>query len=377
MPFGITTGPEIFQRVMSKILSGLEGVLCHMDDILVIGPDVETHDERVRSVLKKLQEAGMTLNKEKCKFLQTEIVFLGNKVSKNGIAIDEEKVKAITEMKEPTNAKEIMRFLGMLNFVGHSIANKSAICKPLNDLLRKDIDWYWGEKQQQAFDTIKKMVSSAPVLAIFDPNKKTIISSDASMHGLGAALLQEHEEVVRPVAYASRTLNNAERNYANIEREALALTWACVKLENYITGLEIFIETDHKPLVSIFTKKNIDELSPRLQRFRIRLMRFAYKIYYTPGKKLVLADTLSRSPIQVDSDELIEDTIAYVQFIMENVPFSDEKLARVWHEQNCDEVCQKLKEFATSDWPAKETLSPGYKNTGVREMKLLCRMTFS
>lgn len=218
--------------------------------------------------------------------------------------------------------------------------------------------WYWGPQQQAAFDKIKELISTAPTLAIFDPAKETTISADASGYGIGAALLQKQENnELRPVAYVSRTLSKAESKYANIEREALAITWACSKLEKYITGIHILIETDHKPLIPIFTDKHVDDLSPRLQRFRIRMMRYCYTMYYTPGKQLVTADTLSRKPISHgEQDELTEDATAYVQSVLMNLPISDVKLAEVWQQQNTDTMMMQIKEYVLGTWPRKEFL---------------------
>lgn len=168
----------------------------------------------------------------------------------------------------------------------------------MHQLLKKDIEWTWEHAQRDAFQKVKDLIIKSPVLAIFDPEKTTTISSDSSSYGLGACLLQRQENGEnRPVAYISRTLTQTERRYANIEREALGVAWACTKLSDYILGIPIFIETDHKPLVSIFNAKHLDELTPRLQRLKLTMLRYSYEVFYTPGKQLYTADTLSRSPL--------------------------------------------------------------------------------
>lgn len=212
LPFGITSAPEVFSRIMQNILRGIEGNVCHMDDILVFGKTVEEHNRSLRNVLKKLQQTGITLNKDKSIFSVKTVKFLGHNISPEGISVDPDRITAITKMQAPSNVKELQRFLGMINFIGRSIPNRSTICEPLNILLKQDNTWLWGPSQQNAFDQIKMLITTALVLAIFDPAKKTTVSSDCSACGMGACLfqLQENGEN-RPVAYVSRTLNETER----------------------------------------------------------------------------------------------------------------------------------------------------------------------
>lgn len=383
VPFGITSAPEVFSRIMQKILYGNEGTVCHMDDILIFGSTKQEHNKNLRSVLKKLQDSGITLNKAKSLFCVEKVKFLGHNISANGISVDPERISAISKMAEPTNTKELLRFLGMVNFISRSIPNRSSICEPLNVLLKKDKTWIWDSPQQAAFDQIKRLITSAPVLAIFDPTKKIIISSDCSSYGMGACLFQTQENGEnRPVAYISRTLTDAEKRYANIEREALAITWACTKLSDYIIGLQIYVETDHKPLVPIFNSKHIDELSPRLQRFKVKMMRFNTHFYYTPGKQLVTADTLSRQPIEVtdkQAEEIFNDAEAYVDLVVSNLPITDAKLAEVVKEQQNDAKFPEIAKYVSSSWPNKETLSPtlqhywNFKDDITLQNKLLMR----
>lgn len=359
LPFGITSAPEVFSRAMEKILRGLPGVVCHMDDILVFAPTKEEHNKRLRAVLDALQRSGLTLNKEKCIFSTQQVTFLGHQISDNGISIDNERTTAITGMSEPTNVTELQRFLGMINFVGRSIPDRSTICKPLNDLLKKDNAWVWTHAQQAAFDRIKYLVTTSPVLAIFDPDKTTTISSDSSGYGLGACLMQKQTNGEnRAVAYISRSLSEAEQRYANIEREALGIIWACSKLSHYILGNPFYIETDHKPLVQIFNSKNIDELSPRLQRFKLAMLRFDYSVFYTPGKQLFTADTLSRSPLKTyGPDRFDDDTVAYVQAVVNQMAISDERLAEVFERQQSNDDFIKMHSYIHTSWPPKERLS--------------------
>lgn len=162
----------------------------------------------------------------------------------------------------------------------------------------------------------------------------------------------------RAVAYIIRSLNEAERRYANIEREALGIVWACSKLSDYILGTSFYIETDHKPLVQIFNAKNIDELPPRLQKFKLSMCRFDYTVFYTPGKQLVTADTLSRSPLSTTGPEKFdEETVVHVQAIVNQLPITDARLAEVFAQQQTDDSCKSIQTYIQTEWPPKERLS--------------------
>lgn len=191
----------------------------------------------------------------------------------------------------------------MVNQLRKFIPNLSEKDKPLRALLSKKNMWCWGHDQQRAFGNLKHELTFAPVLQLYDPNSPLKISADASSYGLGAVLLQKKAEVWLPVAYASRSLTETEQRYAQLEKEALALTWACERFSDFILGLHFELETDHKPLVSLLGCQALDALPPRIQRFRMRLMRYSYSIFHTPGKSLTSADTLSRAPTDKCSDQ--------------------------------------------------------------------------
>ena len=161
----------------------------------------------------------------------------------------------------------------------------------------KGNQWVWTEPQQRAFNQVKQMLSTSPILALFDPQLDTVVSADASSFGLGAVLLQRQPEgQMKPVAYISRSMTPTEQRYAQIEKEALALTWACERFSDYLIGLVFHIQTDHKPLVPLFSSKSLEELPLRVQRFRLRMLRYQFTISHIPGKELVIADMLSRAP---------------------------------------------------------------------------------
>ena len=357
LPFGITSASEHFQRRMSEILEGLEGVLCMVDDILIHGSSQEEHDRRVSRVLERIQEAGLTLNREKCQFSQNRVSFLGQIVDEDGIRPDPNKVRAILDMPCPTSVAEVRRFMGTVNQMSKFIPHMADTTKPICELLQKDRAWTWNEAQEDAFRRIKVALTTAPVLAVFDPEKETTVAADASSYGLGAVLLQEQADGSnKPVAYVSRSLTPTEQKYAQIEKEALAFTWACERLQGYLLGLKFHIHTDHKPLVPLFSTKHLEQLPIRVQRFRLRMMRYDFTISHVPGKELYTADMLSRAPVgQVDDqDESFRRHIeAFVNSIMEDIPASSVQIEKIKQHQRTDHICQEIKKYCTNGWPSR------------------------
>ena len=250
-----------------------------MDDILIIGRDQAEHDKQLKQVLDRLVERKLTLNLEKCLFSQSRLQYLGQIIDSDGIRKDPSKVKAITDMAEPQNIADLRRFLGLVNHLMKFCPNLAEKTKPLRDLLKKERAWVWGKAQQEAFQQLKADMASNQVLALYDPEKETMVSSDASSFGLGAVLVQKQPSgEMRPVAYASRSMTETERHYAQIEKEALAITWALEDWAEFLIGMRFKVETDHKPLIPLFSTKLIDELPVPIQRFRMRLMRFDFAI---------------------------------------------------------------------------------------------------
>ena len=216
--FGISSAPEIFQRTMNKILEGVPGVICHMDDVLIHDTTREQHDQRVDEVMERIQQSGMTLN-NKWEFSMTSNKFLGFIIDEGGIHADSSKVVAISKFPAPQNVTELQRFLGMVNQMGRFAPNLTSLTSPLRELLCKDVMWMWDTAQQNALEGIKKELCTTPTLAWYDSTKPLIISADASFYGLGATLQQEDGNGNRKVvAYASRSMTDCESRYAQIEK---------------------------------------------------------------------------------------------------------------------------------------------------------------
>ena len=357
MPFGISAAPEFFQRQMSRILEGLEGTICMMDDILVHGRDVKEHDERLLRVLQRIKSSGMTLNKKKCQFRVKELIFLGHKISGEGISPDPNKVRAIREMRAPTNQKELRSFLGMVNFL-HKFSHRLAeLEKPLRELGKKNSPWSWEESHQRSFEALKREISNAPVLAKYDVRAKHRLTADSSCYALGAALLQETETGGwQPVAFVSRKLTIAEIKYAQLEKEALAITWACERFDFFLVGTHFEVETDHKPLVKLLGESDLSGMPLRCQRFKLRLMRYSFTIFHTPGTQMFLADALSRPAEEVTNKERAKESRVeghIRQVIAANEEYDDGVLQEIRRQGDEDETYQRVIKEVELGWPGR------------------------
>ena len=364
LPFGVSCAPELFQKRMAMILEGLQGVVCQIDDVLVFGATRKEHDNRLLTVMERLESAGVTLNLEKCEFSKDMIQFLGHQVSKEGIQVDPKKIAAIVKMKPPSNITELRRFLGMINQCGKFSPNLAELTKPLRALLTKNCKWHWSQPQNDAYAAVKEEIVKPTVLALYNPAADTRISADASSFGLGAVLLQKEDKVWRAVTFASRAMTDTEHLYAQIEKEALATTWACEKFSDYILGKRIVIETDHKPLVPLLNNKRLESLPPRVLRFRLRLSRFDYQIEHVPGKLLYTADTLSRSPVcsaEVRERKLQAEVELFAAETIANLPASTQRIDVYKLKQQEDSTCCEIVRHCQQGWPSKHQVTAQMK----------------
>ncbi|KAK7102680.1 hypothetical protein V1264_020867 [Littorina saxatilis] len=354
VPMGISLGPECFQTKMKETLEGLEGCDAIMDDTIIFGRTEEEHDRRLDAVLKRIEERGLKLNREKCKFKKTEVKYFGHIISEHGVRPDPEKVKAITDMQPPSSLTELRTVCGMFNYLSKFVPGLATDLKPITDLMKADTAWAWRDEQQKAFEAVKKKISSTSALEFYHQDRKTVVSADSSSYGMGATLMQWKGGQLVPIAYASRTLTDAERRYAQIEKECLASTWACEKFAKYLIGLDSFdLLTDHKPLVPLMTSKDLDRAPVRCQRLLLRLMRFNAKVQHVPGKNLVIADALSRSPLTVTKEDkdLSEVVSAYVDFVEESWPIAESRLDVLRAATVHDAELQQVIQYVCNGWP--------------------------
>ena len=231
----------------------------YLDDILIFSTDLKEHREVVHEVLKRLEQNDLFLKPEKCQFERSEIEWLGMVFSRGRVGMDPVKVKGIMEWPTPKNASDVRKFRGFANFYRRFIRDFSRICKPL-DRLTGNAPWVWGKEEQEAFDEIKQRFCSSPVLAIYDPNRKTRIEVDASGFATGAVLSQEGEDgKFHPIAFHSESMSDAEWNYEIYDKEMLAIIRALQAWRQYLEGLpsQFEIQSDHKNLEYWCTAQNL------------------------------------------------------------------------------------------------------------------------
>jgi hypothetical protein len=317
MPFGINSASEVFQKRMSQAFEDIDGVEVIVDNILIWGKDEAEHNDRLKQVLERVRQINLKLNKDKSRIQTTEVSYIGHKITRDGLKPDPEKVKAIHDIATPKDKKDLMRFLGMVNYLAKFVPSLSDLTQPLRELIKKDILWHWTKTHENAFNRVKSSLMQDKLLKYYDVTEPVTLSVHSSSYGLGACLMQDS----KPVSYASQSLNQAEKNYAQIEKELLAIVFGCKKYHQYIYGKPVTIETDHKPLEYLF-KKPLIASPPRLQRMMLSLQQYDLSVYYKPGKTLYIADTLSRAP---GTQTEPEQETSYVHTI-QNLPVSTERI---------------------------------------------------
>lgn len=342
LPFGIKSAPEIFQRQMDQMLEGIPGARAIMDDILVAGTDEKEHDYNLQAVIDKATEYNLGLNFEKCQIKRKRVNYVGHVITENGLEPGTDKVKAIRQMPAPEAKEDVRRFLGMVQYLSKFLPDLSTVDAPLRQILKKDNEFFWEKPQQASFDELKRMCSTAPVLAIFDPEKEVTIQCDASSYGLGGGLLQEG----RPVAFTSRALTATEERYSQLEKETLAIVHSCTKFHYYVFGRPVTVESDHKPLQSIF-KKPILAAPMRMQPYLLRLQPYDLTVTYKKGTELPIGDTLSRAVSR--DEELIPEVPEVMVNTIDFIAVSPAKY-RQFQECTANEL-HELHQMILKGWP--------------------------
>ncbi|KAK1669824.1 hypothetical protein QYE76_057983 [Lolium multiflorum] len=293
MPFGLCNAPATFQRCMSAIFHGFcESIVeVFMDDFSVYGNSFDNCLRNLDKVLQRCEETNLVLNWEKCHFMVNEGIVLGHKISERGIEVDRAKVEAIEKMPYPRDVKGIRSVLGHAGFYRRFIKDFSKISKPLTNLLQKDVPFVFDDDCKEAFETLKKALTTAPIVEPPDWNLPFEIMCDASDFAVGAVLGQRVDKKLNVIHYASKTLDAAQRNYATTEKELLAVVFACDKFRSYIVDSKVTIHTDHAAIRYLMTKK---DAKPRLIRWVLLLQEFDLHIIDRKGADNPVADNLSR-----------------------------------------------------------------------------------
>ena len=315
MPFGAKMSQDVFQLRMDAILEQCPGVIGIHDDMVIFGVDQEDHDANLINLLNVCQKEGLVLNSKKLELRRERVTFFGAEYSAQGMHPDPKKVQGITEMTAPTDKQQLQSFLGMVNYMGTFIPNLSHHTEPLRAMLKKDNVFHWEDQQTRSFQQVKTLIAKANTtpLRYYDRDLPVTVQADASLRGLGACLIQKHKGKDQPIAFASKSLTDAETRYANIERELLAIVFACQRFSTYLLGRSFIAESDHKPLEMI-AMKNLANAPPRLQRMLLELQRYDVTIKYRPGKEMQLADALSRCPARASQEIKLDMRVDYIAF---------------------------------------------------------------
>ena len=348
LPFGMRNGVASFSRMMGSVLTGLTGneALVYLDDILIFTRSVEGHFRKLEDVLKRLSQHNLKVKLKKCSFLRKRLTYLGHLISERGMAPDPEKLSTLMQYPVPGDADQLRAFLGFVGYYRVFIPDFSSVASPLTQLFKKGVQWNWSTECQEAFEYLRKCLISRPILEYPDYDKKFLIATDASGYGMGAVLMQEHDGIEKPIAYASKLLTKAEKNYSVTEKEGLAVVWALKKFKTLIYGYPIEIFTDHQALVHLFRNK-ISE--GRLGRWCLSVQDFNPSITYRPGKRNILPDCLSRLREETGTtSENDESEPSAVRLVRNPKSASYPKKIGVWNEdeianaQRADEEVGRL-----------------------------------
>ena len=300
LPPGLICSQDIFQKKIDQILEQCTGVIGIADDFCIHGKDLQEHNTRLHHFMQAAREHGLVLNIDKCSIAQRQIPFFGHVYDEHGCHPDPAKVEAVHTMSRPTSRTKLQEFLGMVTWLAPFIPNMSENTATLRELLRQDTEFTWNESYDAAFQCIKQLIAVDVTLRHYDVTRPVEIHVDASLRGLGAALVQDG----KPVAFASKALTPTEQRYANIERELLAIVFGVERFHTYVYGRTFTVYTDHKPLEQI-QRKTLADAPVHLQRMLLRLQGYDCTIVYRPGKEMLLADTLSRyAPLSSNEIEL-------------------------------------------------------------------------
>ena len=363
LPFWGASAPALFQRTMDILLQGLPKVMCYLDDIIVTGHTDEEHFSYLEEVLRRLSVHGFRLKQPKCSLFQSSVEFLGHTIDAQDVHTLLAKCQAIVKAQAPRDVTELRSFLGLLNYYGRFIPNLASLLHLLNQLLRKGVVWKWSEECAQAFKVAKEALVLAHVLAHYYPALPLLLAADALSYGVGAVISQYLDGRERLITFASRTLTAAEKNYAQLEKEALALVFGVKHFHQYLYGRLFTIVTDHQPLTyQLGPQKPIPSLAAaRLQWWAITLSARQYRIKFRKTSEHANADGLSRLPLQTaPGPEVSIEAACFNIGQIEALPISATKLGTASRQ---DPVISQAMLFTQNGWPLEVSpeLKPFYR----------------
>ena len=350
MPFGAKMSQDVFQMKMDLILEECPGVIGIHDDFVIYAIDDEDHDANLINYLNVCQKRGLVLNGKKLELKRDKVSFFGAEYSAKGMHPCPKKIQGLTEMTPPGDKQQLNSYLGMITWMSNHIPNLSHHTEPLRAMTKQDAEFVWDDNANKSFQTLKALLVKAHnnPLRYFDRTKPVTVQADASMRGLGAALVQGE----KPVAFASRSLTDAESRYANIERELLAIVFACKRFDTYILGREaVTVETDHKPLEMI-QLKDLNVAPKRLTRMLLELQRYNITIKYRPGKEMQLADAMSRCPARTQFSPVKLD------LRVDHVAFKKTWIEQCKQATEVDPILSTVYQVVLRGWPSSRRHVP-------------------
>uniref|UniRef100_A0A5S6QND2 RNA-directed DNA polymerase n=1 Tax=Trichuris muris TaxID=70415 RepID=A0A5S6QND2_TRIMR len=358
LPFGVKSAPGIFQQIMDTMIADLSGTVAYLDDLLVVGQTVEEHDRNLEAVLGRISEFGFKIRPEKCQFGLQEVKYLGFIVDRHGRRPDPEKIAAIQRMPHPHDMPSLRSFLGLLSYYGVFVREMRNLRAPLDNLLKKETTFVWSTTCQAAFDKAKLILQSNLLLTHFDPTVDVVVAADASNNGLGAVIFHRFPDgKEKPIAHASRSLLPAEKNYSQIEKEALALVFAVEKFHRFVLGRRFTLLTDHQPLLAIFgTKKGIPLYTAnRLQRWATTLLGYDFALEYRSTTSFGNADALSRliaTQLRQEEDIVIASVDGEIQRVLVDAVRNLPVTSRMIRDETArDPMLQKVLQCLSKGWP--------------------------
>ena len=295
LPFGLSTAPSVFQRLMDLVLCGLTYVTClvYLDDIIVYAPDFDTHLTRLQEVFERLRAANLKVHPGKSCFLQQKVDFLGHVLSAKGIEVQDAKIATIRDWPSPRNLRELRSFLGLSSYYRRFVPQFASVAAPLHRLQNKNVTFEWGAREEDAFQELKRRLMTTPILGMPTDEGTYYLDTDASETGLGAVLSQDQGGAEVVIAYASRTLTKSEVNYDVTKRELLAVVYGLKNFRQYLLGRRFIIRTDHQALQWF---RRTPEPMGQLARWLAFIEQYNFDIVHRPGMRHGNADALSRRP---------------------------------------------------------------------------------
>jgi len=306
MPFGLKNAPATFQRLMNTILKDYINKICvvYLDDVLIFSTSLEEHLQSIKKIFDTLRKWNLKVQFDKCNFLSRETEYLGHILTPEGVKPNPKKIETIKNLNLPGTQKQIKSFLGITGYYRKFVKDYAKVAQPLTKYLKKGMKVNTNDPSYiQAFEKLKRIITESPVLKYPDYKKKFQLVTDASDFAIGAVLQQDEH----PICFASRTLNEHERNYSTTEKELLAIFWSVNYFRPYIYGAKFDLLTDHQPLKWLFVKTKGKDANQRLQRWVLRLAEYNINVDYIKGKENNVADFLSRINTETNEINLVQE----------------------------------------------------------------------